>query len=39
MLSFVCRFNKFKGAASGGPGFGGAPGGPSGGMRMGGPGF
>ncbi len=39
MLSFVYRFNKFKGAASGGPGFGGAPAGPSGGMRMGGPGF
>jgi Outer membrane protein beta-barrel family len=39
MMSLVYRFNKFKGAASGGPGFQGPPGG-GGGMRMmGGPGF
>jgi Outer membrane protein beta-barrel family len=39
MLSFVYRFNKFKGASGSGPGFQGGPGG-GGGMRiMGGPGF
>jgi Outer membrane protein beta-barrel family/Carboxypeptidase regulatory-like domain len=37
MLSFVYRFNKFKGATGSGPGFQGGQGG--GGMRMGGPGF
>ena len=41
MLSFVYRFNKFKGAAGAGPGMQGGPGGGGGGgMRMmGGPGF